>query len=121
MDLSAALRPVLTLAMVAVTSTLAACGPDCQSSCLKLYSENECDIQVPGVSREQLIQDCNTTCNNALESTGEIRPEYKPNEFTPSDKSLTIENDREAALWMDCVDENACLKLEEGYCSGIGI
>jgi hypothetical protein len=114
-------RPLLVLVAAGLSGALVGCGPDCQSSCEKLYSENECNIQVPGISRDDLVSECNTTCENALEQTGEIRNDYKPNEFTPSDKSLTIQNDREAALWMDCVEENACLKLEEGFCSGIGI
>ncbi len=115
------LRPLVALGLAALSTTLVACGPDCQSSCEKLYSENECGIEVAGVSRDDLLGQCNTTCENALEQTGEIRDNYKPNEFTPSDKALIIENDREAALWMDCVEENACIKLEEGYCSGTGL
>ena len=107
-------------ALAASAALASGCGPDCQSSCQKLYAENECDIPVPGASREQLLRECSTVCEDALNNPGDIRDGYEPTEYTPSDKSLTIETDQEAALWMDCVDEMACELLEEGYCSGLG-
>ena len=31
-------------------------------------------------------------------------------------KSVVLENERQAAAWMDCVDQTACERLSQGYC-----
>jgi hypothetical protein len=98
---------------------LSGCGPNCQSTCTTLYAESECNLQSPGLSREELLRTCESECESALTKSGEIRPEYKPDEDTPSDKSVELTSDKEAALWMDCVAETACDLLDEGYCAPV--
>ena len=112
------LRRTLTIFAAATSmTTLAACGPDCQSTCNRLFLENECNLQFPGQSRDDLLRECNNACSDALTTPGEIREEYRPNQYTPRDQSVRFQNDQEAALWMDCVEAQACEKLNEGYCA----
>ena len=111
-------RPIAGLAASAALSLSAVgCGPDCQSTCNRLYQENECNLQFPGQSRANLLRDCSNACEDALDTPGEIRQEYTPNQYTPSNESVRFQNDQEAALWMDCVEAQACEKLGDGYCS----
>ena len=106
-------------ALALAATGLSGCGPNCQSTCTTLYAESECNLQSPGQSREDLLRTCEQECEAALTKSGDIRPEYKPNEDTPSDKSVELTSDKEAALWMDCVAETACELLDEGYCAPI--
>jgi hypothetical protein len=96
---------------------LPGCGPDCQSTCNRLFQESECNLQRPGQSRDDLLRSCNQACEDGLETPGEIRAEYNPDEYTPSDQSVRFQNDQETALWMDCVEATACELLDDGYCS----
>ncbi|MEC7946381.1 MAG: hypothetical protein VX265_02370 [Myxococcota bacterium] len=106
-----------TVAAIGGLALAPGCGPDCQSTCNRLYQENECNLQRPGQSRDDLLRSCNNACTNALKTPGEIREEYTPSQYTPSDQSVRFINDQEAALWMDCVETQACEKLDDGYCS----
>lgn len=110
---------LMTVAALTGLTLAPGCGPDCQSTCNKLFQEVDggCNLQRPGQSREDLLRSCNDACDNALDTPGEIRAEYKPNEYTRSDQSVRFQNDQEAALWMDCVEAQACEKLDDGYCS----
>lgn len=107
------------VALLLAAGGLSGCGPNCQSTCNTLYAESECNLQSPGLSREELLRTCESECESALTKSGEIRPEYKPDEDTPSDKSVELTTDKEAALWMDCVAETACDLLDEGYCAPV--
>jgi hypothetical protein len=103
---------------------LAGCGPDCQSTCNRLYSQNECDIQRAGVERIELLDICDERCETALNKPAEADPDYNPAEKMPPSKVVDesiIETDEEAAMWMDCVAETSCDLLDEGYCWGIGL
>lgn len=100
------------------------CGPDCQSTCTKLYSQNDCNIQRAGAEREELLNECNDRCEVALTNPGDADPDYNPADKMPpsqTQESSIIESDTEAAMWMDCVEETACDLLDEGYCWGIGL
>ena len=118
----------LPLRTVAVTGALAlsgswlllltACGPDCQETCNKLYNESECNIQSPGATREELLGRCNTECENSLDVAGEVG-DYNPNEYTPSNESIELGNDKQAAVWMDCIAETSCEFLTDGYCAPV--
>lgn len=111
-------RSILMTVTAFVGLTLApGCGQDCQSTCNKLFQEGECNLQRPGQSRDDLLRACNNACDDALKTPGEIREEYTPSQYTPSDQSVRFQNDQEAALWMDCVEAQACEKLDDGYCS----
>lgn len=97
---------------------LTGCGPDCQATCNRLYQESECNIQSPGATRDALVTRCNQECEGALETPGEVG-DYQPNEYTPANESVTLENDKMAATWMDCVSATSCELLNDGYCAPV--
>ena len=96
------------------------CGANCQMVCQKAFRADECNLKVPGeTNQENLVRDCILECENALKSTGQLNG-YDPN--TPlSGETYTLENEKQAAVWMDCVNETACEFLDEGVCPGGGI
>jgi len=96
----------------------AGCGPDCQSTCNILYQSEECGIASPGSTQSELLSTCLDACENALEIPGELG-RYDPNERTPSSQNVELKNDKQAAVWMDCVVETACENIEEGYCAPV--
>ena len=87
----------------------AACGPDCQTTCEKLYSQGgECKFTSPGDSTgEKSFAVCNESCEEAIMRPGDAG-DYNPNEKTPSSQSISLENDQQAAMWMDCIEEKSC-------------
>ena len=99
--------PLVLLATVVVS--LSACGPDCQTSCEKLYSQGgECKFTSPGdPTGEKSFAVCLDACEEAMAIPGSAG-DYNPNEKTPSSQSITLENDQQAAMWMDCVQEKSC-------------
>ena len=113
-------------ALVFFTATIAglsACGPDCQSTCEKLYSEGgECKFTSPGdPTGEENFKRCREHCEDAIAVPGEAG-DYNPNEKTPSSQSITLNNDQQAAMWMDCVEEKSCelIKTQGGrFCAPI--
>ena len=63
------------------------CGPDCQSTCGKIY-QNECGIERPGASQRELVQECMSYCEDALFKPGEAG-NYDPNQkLPPSEKPV---------------------------------
>jgi hypothetical protein len=100
------------------------CGPNCQSTCNRLYSNGDdygipdCSIERGGTLTERLISDCLTACNDALANTGEVG-DYRPDERHGSSTSIILENELQAAMWMDCIAETSCEDLESGYCAPI--
>ncbi len=97
-----------------------ACGPNCQSTCNRLYTtaDNGCGIERPGVDQSELISTCMDECEDALKLAGDLDG-YDPFERTGSSTSVQIENEKQAALWMDCIAETSCEYLESGYCAPI--
>ena len=116
-----AFTPLLVL-LVAVLAT--GCGPDCYSSCEKLFGDaaDECDIQIPGKSgesgRQEMIAQCATHCQAAMRNNGDIG-DYTPNERASGDDDIALENEKQAALWMDCVAETSCDNLNKNYCAPV--
>jgi hypothetical protein len=117
----------IAVSFVAVTTTLAltACGPNCQSTCNRLYSSGsnsdgveDCSISRPGRSDTDLIDTCLTECEQALSEPGEIGA-YDPFVQQGSNTSIELENERQAALWMECIEEQSCQRLSEGYCAPV--
>lgn len=104
--------------LLAVLS-LVGCGPNCRDACDKLYgdADGQCNINVIGSEGDagaaSLIQECQATCDGAMSKTGPVGT-YNPNSNADADQ--TIDNEKQAALWMDCVVEEACDNLEKGYC-----
>lgn len=97
---------------------LTGCGPNCQSTCEKLYIESECNIQRPGRTTDELLQRCSNECEGALEQPGEIG-DYDPYDNSGSGSSITLDNEMQAAVWMECVAESACEKIDDGYCAPV--
>lgn len=116
------LRTALVFGALAASGSwlmlLTACGPNCQSTCNRLYQESECNIQSPGATRDDLVLECNTQCENALEVPGEVG-DYNPKEYTPNSVSVELENDKQAAVWMDCIAEQSCELLNDGFCAPV--
>ena len=116
--------------LVLLFTTLTGCGsgPDCQSTCQYIYGdgnqrlegelETNCGIPRPGRSTEELIENCLVSCELALEEPGEIGT-YDPNTRQGSDVSIELDNEAQAAVWMECVTASDCERLEEGYCAPI--
>lgn len=98
----------ILLATIALGAT--GCGPDCYSACAKLYLE-ECNIVASGQSQDELLDDCVDTCQAALQTPGEVGT-YDPYRPQSSSNAIEIENDRQAALWMDCVDQTSCENIK---------
>ncbi|MEZ4322643.1 MAG: hypothetical protein R3F61_34570 [Myxococcota bacterium] len=104
---------------------LVACGPNCQNTCEQVY--NVCGIQKPGQDTEELLRDCRNECDDALRKTGDIG-EYDPFARRVSSQSIVLENDAQAAAWMDCVwfhvpdgtpEQCADIDPASGYCAPI--
>ena len=110
----------LTGMLVVATALLAGCGPDCRSSCERLYLDgpDQCNInvadQVGAEGADELVRNCMATCDDAMTKTGELG-DYDPNVRGSAD-SVTLQNEKQAAAWMDCVAETSCDNLGDGYC-----
>lgn len=110
--------------LLLLTTLGAGCGPDCYSSCEKLYgaAAGECDIQIPGKEgesgRQEMVSACVAHCQNAMSEAGEIG-DYAPNEKASGNDDISLENEKQAALWMDCVVETSCDNLNKNYCAPV--
>lgn len=102
-----------------------ACGPNCQNTCNQVYTQ--CNIQKAGQTQEELFRECVSECNAAMQESGE-QGAYNPEQRRSSNEPLTLENDQQAAAWMDCVWNHApdatpeqCEELDPstGYCAPI--
>ncbi len=115
------LRAALAVALAATAGT--GCGPNCYDTCNKLYGSGSrdgeaCGFTSPGQTESELLDTCVDECQSALNTPGEVG-DYDPYVKQPGDAAITLDTDRQAALWMDCIDETACNKLEEGYCAPV--
>ena len=118
------MRAILFLGF-GLTMMASACGPDCQSTCEKLYSKaGECQFTSAGDAEGQVNYGrCMETCTDAIATPGEAG-DYNPYEKTPSSEAQAVElnTDQKAAMWMDCVNEKSCelLKTTSGrFCAPI--
>lgn len=109
----------MLLLVLAVVGSLFGCGPNCRSSCETLYgsSDGQCDIDVMGAEGDEgaaeLIDECEATCDEAMRNTGKVGT-YDPN--SNADDDATIVNEKQAALWMECVSTTSCENMRKGYC-----
>ncbi len=117
----------LALALVVLVSGLPApaCAPqqhDCVSSCEKLFgaTNGQCDIQVPGHTgadgQSYMLNECENYCQQAMDKAGDVGT-YNPLVRTSGNEKVGLDNDAQAALWMDCVDTTACSDLKDNYCA----
>lgn len=119
------MRNLLIASLTGATLLIAGCGPNCQSTCQRLYADGsqniggdtveDCGIERAGRSQTQLIDDCMNQCENALDTPGEMGP-YDPYTRSGSSESVTIDNERQAAIWMQCIEETSCDRLTDGFC-----
>ncbi len=112
------MRAILLLTLAGGAALLTACGPNCQSTCEKLYLESECNTQRAGRTSDQLIGKCMENCQNAMKVPGEIGG-FSPYEKVGSGQSIEIENEQQAAIWMDCISETACENIAGGMCAPV--
>lgn len=116
-----------SLAIVAATVTAAfasGCGNTCITACTRVYQPGDgtgggtCGIEQANSTAEDAISGCVVECERAMNRTGELGG-YNP--YEPSGETIfELENERQAALWVDCVDEIACEGLVRGQCPGGG-
>lgn len=104
---------------------LIGCGPTCQNTCSLVY--NDCGITKPGQDTPELLRRCNQQCTAALKEPGELG-NYNPDVRRSSAATIQLENEVQAAAWMDCVWARAadatpeqCQELDptSGYCAPI--
>ena len=118
------MRSLLLAALLPVPLLLGGCGDSvsCQSACQRAFQSGECNIRVPGQTQDRLVRDCIRECEGALRRTGDVG-NYDPNDRNSIDRSepFSLQNEKQAALWIDCVLESSCPRLNDGFCPGGGI
>ena len=110
-----------TLILLFSLPLLAGCGGNrqCNDTCNRLYAEDQCSIQRPGAVASDLIKRCNDKCNDALDAGAGSLDGYDPYTSAGWGASIELENEMQAAVWMRCVSEQSCDRLEEGYCAPV--
>ena len=109
------------LALPFVSLMAVGCGPTCANSCAKIYgqlSDGSCNRSIPGEDQESSFDRCVESCENALATPGDLNG-YNPNERDLSGSVPDLETDKQAAAWMDCIDEASCQRLTDGVCAPI--
>ena len=112
------MRSLLLLSSFIPLSQIIACGPDCQSTCNRIYKSSQCGIERPGQTEQETTSRCMEECNSGLQKPGPAG-EYDPNEQVPRSEIPELKTDQQTALWMDCVANTACENLEKNYCAPI--
>ncbi len=105
---------------VALLLAGAGCDKNCQNTCYRIYDPGECGIQVSGLSEQELKDTCVFNCTQALKEAGDMGT-YDP--YAPSpNENPSLDNEKQAAAWMDCVWQAECSQLEVvgGICKPIG-
>jgi len=115
-----------SLAAVSLLATLfaSACGGEtCQSSCLRFYEEEQCDAPPAGLSRSDAIDQCIDICQDALQVPGEPVGDdrrFDPARTAGNTEDHVLDNEQEAAAWIDCVwsftDDECPERLDDQYC-----
>ena len=104
---------------LAIPLAVAGCGYNCQSTCFRIYDPSECAVVIAGVQSSERIRDCITECENALDAVGPMGT-YDPNSAGGTSRHV-LQNERQAAEWMDCVWAAECTELDPvaGVCHPI--
>ena len=105
------MRGVLGGLLLVTAAASVGCGENCQSACGKIYDPSECGVQIGGVTSAELTRDCVNQCKDALDNTGPMG-NYNPTTRRDPLDPKTIENEKQAAAWMDCVAAATCEDLE---------
>ncbi|MCO4747904.1 MAG: hypothetical protein KC912_24135 [Proteobacteria bacterium] len=110
----------LALLVLPLAGLLAAgCGPTCPTTCAKIYgqaADGNCNTAIPGQTNEASFDACVDMCEDALAIPGDLGG-YNPNERVLSGELPELENEKQAAAWMDCIDGASCQTLNDGYCA----
>ncbi len=104
--------------MGALGALVGGCGHDCQDTCRHVYDQAECNIIKPGAKAEDLIRTCIAECETAMSKNGELG-DYTPYSHSPAFENLTLANEKQAALWIDCVWDAAPDAGPSGGCSDL--
>lgn len=96
------MRNAALLGLIGALAMLAGCGHDCQDTCQHIYDPSECGIVKGGETSEELIRTCLSECNEAMKHNGELDG-YEPYSHSSSLENFRLENEKQAALWMECV------------------
>ena len=109
---------VSAVLLAGITLLATACGPNCQSACQQIHgpAPDYCGIVTPGKDPDASRKDCVSECEFALTQAGEVG-DYNPFEPITTGASATLDNEKQAALWMECVDSKSCTDLSDGYCA----
>ncbi len=95
------------------------CGSEvavCTTACGKVYGADQCAISLPGVSSDDLYEECLAGCKRCMAYPGEVG-DYDPYATRgSSDDGPYVDNGAQAELWAQCVSEKSCEDLEDGYC-----
>lgn len=118
-------RPILGISVAGLL--LSACGPTCQSSCRRMYAEAECDGAAgQAFPAEDFIEGCIEQCDQALGVPGTVRSDtrfFDPDNVSPANQDFCLQNEAEAATWMDCVwsfsDEECDAMLQQPRCAWV--
>ena len=103
---------------------LVACNSDekneeeemCLTPCNKVYQE--CGILRPGATSQELVDYCVAECEEALLTPGEVG-NYDPFQQNLSSEKPELENDEQATLWIECIEQTSCDLFEDNYCEPI--
>lgn len=112
--------------MVAAVAVSQGCGETCSTTCNHVYAESECGVIKQGWKPADLIDNCTSECESALLHAGDMG-DYSPFESLAISDGLKLENETQAAAWIDCVwdtapqpgDQATCDKLDPSSAGNI--
>ena len=108
----------LITVMVAAVAVLQGCGETCTTTCNHVYAESECGVIKQGSTPADLIKTCTEECENALLHAGDMG-DYEPYEHHFIDDGLTLDNETQAAAWIDCVWDTAPEPGHQNTCDNL--
>ncbi|MBW1877696.1 MAG: hypothetical protein JRJ84_04970 [Deltaproteobacteria bacterium] len=114
------MRAVISLGLGMGVLLSSGCGPNCQSTCQQIFDETQpnCGIRIPGRDSDESISDCISACEGALQYPGDVG-DYNPFEPNVTGSSVNLDNEKQAAIWMECVEQTACEDIADGFCAPI--
>ncbi|MBW2255926.1 MAG: hypothetical protein JRI25_15190 [Deltaproteobacteria bacterium] len=114
------MRAVISLGLGMGVLLSSGCGPNCQSTCQQIFDETQpnCGIRIPGRDSAESISDCISACEGALQYPGDVG-DYNPFEPNVTGSSVNLDNEKQAAIWMECVEQTACEDIADGFCAPI--
>jgi hypothetical protein len=110
------MRSMVAIAAVALAAV--GCDQNCQNTCARLYDPSQCAVQISGVEWTRSRNECQSTCETALTRAGQMG-DYNPYNRPDPSNPPELENERQAAAWMECVWSVDCAELDPktGICA----